>query len=193
MNNKLGAVIFDFDGVIAYTEEIHLKTFREVLAPFGISIESRRWYTEFVGVGGRSIMTTLLKENKIEEGSGELMEKRNSLFFEYIEKNKIEIVPGIHEFIEKLDEMELKKAIASGSRRKAITKITEQMGIINYFDAIICAEDVEKKKPDPECFLLAAKKLGVNPGHCLVLEDSPNGLNAAKSAGMPYVCVKNPY
>lgn len=193
MKNKIEAVIFDFDGVIAYTEEIHLKTFREVLAPFGISIDSKRWYTEFVGIGGRNIMDILLKENKLEKNLEELVEKRSNNFIEYIEKNQIEEVPGIEKFVEKLHSMKMKKAIASGSRRRVIETITKRMGLINYFDTIIGAEDTQKKKPHPEPFLLAAERIKIKPENCLVLEDSPNGFQAAKSAGIPCVCVKNPY
>ena len=80
-------------------------------------------------------------------------------------------------------------AIASGGHREMVEATLNAIGIIGMFDAIVCAEDYERGKPFPDPFLLAARRIGVPPEDCLVFEDSPTGVEAAKAAGMHYVFV----
>ena len=80
-------------------------------------------------------------------------------------------------------------AVASGGHRELVVATLEALGILDWFDAVVCAEDYERGKPHPDPFLLAAKRLGVEPGACVVFEDSPTGIEAAKAAGMAWVFV----
>jgi HAD superfamily hydrolase (TIGR01509 family) len=83
-------------------------------------------------------------------------------------------------------------AVASGGHRALVVATLRALGIEDWFDAVVCAEDYDRGKPHPDPFLLAAKLLGVPPGDCVVFEDSPTGIEAAKSAGMEWVFVTSP-
>ena len=186
------AILFDFDGVIAHTEPLHLKTFREVVGQFGIEISEERWYNKFTGIGSQNIMENLFEENGIKEDVGPFVDKRNKLFIDYIENHEVKIVPGIIEFVKKVKKMGLRRAIVSGSRSNVVKTVSKKMGILEDFEVFVTAESVKNKKPDPEGFLKAAKLLNTEPKDCLILEDSISGITAAKRTGIPYICIKSP-
>lgn len=96
---------------------------------------------------------------------------------------------GIFELLDFLKEHKIKIAVATSTRRNSAERCLGLAGLLPYFDTIICGEDVTKGKPDPEIFLKAAKKLGIAPDFCAVLEDSINGINAALNAGMSAIMI----
>ena len=83
-------------------------------------------------------------------------------------------------------------AVASGGHRELVDATLEVMGIRDWFDAVVCADDYERGKPHPDPFLMAARLIGVAPGDCVVFEDSPTGIEAAKAAGMAWIFVPGP-
>lgn len=186
------AILFDFDGVIVDTEPIHYKTFQETLTQFNIKIDEQRWYREFAGTGSPQIMRTLFKENEIKEDPDKWVDIRRERFWDYIKNNEIPLKKGLTEFLELLKEKGIKRAVASGSREDTVTYILEKNRIIDYFEIVLGRKSVEKIKPDPEIFLLGAKKLGLKPEECLVIEDSFSGITAAKRANIPFVCMESP-
>ncbi|MFA5050466.1 MAG: HAD family phosphatase [Candidatus Micrarchaeia archaeon] len=187
----INGIIFDFDGVIADSEPIHFETFRKTVLGLGIKLEKERW-PEFEGTGADYIMKTLFEENKINADPKEWIIKRRALFSEYIEKNAIPLKKGLIQFLQELEKRKIKMAIASGSRTDIIGKILEKNNIANYFTAVCGADFVSKRKPDPEVFLLAAKKLSLRPSECLIIEDSISGISAAKKANINCICMHTP-
>ena len=101
-------------------------------------------------------------------------------------------ISGIREFITDLKKRKIKVAIASGGHRQNILLVLESAGLLHEFPVILGAEDFKKRKPDPEVFLLAAKKLGVSPSDCLAVEDSLPGIEAVERAGMKVVVMDSP-
>ncbi len=193
--DKAQAIIFDFDGVIVKSEPLHYKTFCQVLEPFGISIARPRWYREFAGTGSRSIITQLLEENGIrlnEKELDELIEKRKSLFTKYATQRKLKPNPGLRKFLIEIKSKGIKTAIASGGHRGNIEQVLNLIKLEKYFDSIVGGEEAKKRKPDPEVFLLAASKLGIEPGRCVAIEDSIPGSVAVKRAGMTLICFDSP-
>ncbi len=181
-------ILFDFDGVIADSEPIHFKTFKEILSELGIVLESKRW-PQFEGTGADHIMKTLFEENNIKDDPKEWVLKRRLLFLKEIEKDNIPLKNGLVSFLEKIKNKKIKMAIASGSRTDIIYKILQKHNISHYFEAVCGADLVLKRKPDPEVFLLAAKKLSLLPSQCLVIEDSISGITAAKKADIKCICM----
>ena len=100
-------------------------------------------------------------------------------------------MPGVKELLDASRQRDLKLAVASSSPENWVSGHLTRLGLSDYFDAIVTADDVEETKPNPALFLLAAEKLGVRPGDVIVLEDSPNGVHGAKRAGMFVVAVPN--
>lgn len=188
----LKAVLFDFDGVIVQSEELHMKTFLELLAPYGVSISKERWYREFAGTGSRNIFERLVKEFKIDASVDELVEKRKKLYEGYVRSGALKETPGVREFLQALRAKGIKTAIVSGSHKTNVLAALSYFKLEQYFDLIVSGDDIASRKPEPAPFLHAAKKLGVRPEDCIAIEDSVAGCEAARQAGMRLIVVKSP-
>ncbi|NYZ77080.1 HAD family phosphatase [Candidatus Micrarchaeota archaeon] len=188
------AVLFDFDGVVVDSEPVHHRTFMQFLKPLGISVDEKRWYREFAGTGSRNIFTVLLGEAGITDAKKieEYVEKRKKAYGGLVEKGEVKAKAGVGEFLKMLRGNGIKTAVVSGGHRENIILALSVLGLGKYFDSIIGSGDYEKRKPYPDAFLEAAKRLGVKPAECLAFEDSVSGFKAAKSAGMKVVLARSP-
>lgn len=111
-----------------------------------------------------------------------VFEKKDVLFYELMKS--VRTFPGIESLIHRIQAAGLKLGIATSSQKRHLSYILDRFGWEPVFDVKVCAADITKSKPDPEIFLMAAQRLGVEPAACAVVEDSINGLRAAKAAGM---------
>ena len=184
------AVLFDFDGVIVLSEQLHMKTFFEILAPHNVNVSEERWYREFAGIGSRRIFLAMMKEYGIDADVEELVEKRRALFIDYAKNGSLKEMPGLRGFLVYLRKKGIKIAIVSGGHRSYIEVLLGMLGLEGFFDIIVTADDIKARKPDPGPFLYAAEKLGIRPEDCLVVEDSYSGCKAAKRAGMKLVWMR---
>jgi HAD superfamily hydrolase (TIGR01509 family) len=178
------AVLFDFDGVIVQSEPLHMKTFLDLLEPYGVEVSKERWYREFAGTGSRRIFKALTEEYGIDADIEELVTTRRRRFIEHARNGELDGVPGLREFLAYLQEKGIRAAIVSGGHRSYIEILLELLGLESSFEFIISADDIKERKPDPTPFLLAAKRLGIESKDCLVIEDSYSGCEAARHAGM---------
>jgi mannitol-1-/sugar-/sorbitol-6-/2-deoxyglucose-6-phosphatase len=177
------AVIFDLDGLIMDSEPLWTMA--------DIQILSRRGHTltdeiilKRLGTGMKGTIEIYKQEFKITEETDALIKERLIIFSKLLEE-KLIAMDGLYYLLDQLSRLKIKLAIASGGpHKKNINKILQKLKIENYFPVIITGEDVVNHKPHPEAFLLAAEKLKINPSDCLVLEDAPNGITAARRAGM---------
>ncbi len=185
------AVLFDFDGVVVRSEPLHKKTFMEILSPYGVTVSDERWYREFAGTGSRHIFEVLLKEYGIDEDAGAMVERRKAVYERYVRGGALEEMPGVRGFIEALRSGGVKTAVVSGSHRTNVQAALETLGLEGYFDLVVSGDDIRLRKPDPGPFLMAARKLGVEPSECVGIEDSASGIKAVRAAGMRLVCVKS--
>ena len=195
----LRAIIFDFDGVIADSEPIHLAVFQRVLGEKGHVLTREEYYADYLGYDDRGCFEAFLaahghpaSQSVIEE----LVELKAAAYFEYIKERPV-IFPGVQALIHEAA-TRYRLAICSGALRHEIEFILEQSGIRKEFVHITSAEDVTRGKPDPEGFLHALSALnqqGVNPAikprECLVIEDSLPGIQGAHAAGMKVLAVAN--
>jgi beta-phosphoglucomutase-like phosphatase (HAD superfamily) len=198
----LKAIIFDFDGVIADTEPIHLKMFQKVLDEEGITLTEEKYHQKYLALDDKGCFSAVLSDNgrKVDKKLVEDMIRRKSVYFDDYVKDNIIIFPGVVGFVKEVAKERL-LAIASGALRHEIEFGLEAAGIRREFQAIVSAEDVEKGKPDPEPFLKALQELNgilgnsaqIQPSECLVIEDSLHGIAAAHEAGMKCLAVTNSY
>lgn len=186
------AVLFDFDGVVVQSEPLHLRSFRELLAPFGVQISEERWYREFTGIGSTAILTALFRDFGIQEDVKTWVEKRKAHYQKLVQQGKLKTIPGARSFLRLLKKKGIRTAIVSGGHSTNIQLVLEKLKLSPFFDTIVSLEDVQNRKPHPEGFLLAAQRLGVKPDECIAIEDSPNGISAAHAAKMKVVCVRSP-
>jgi beta-phosphoglucomutase len=184
--------LFDFDGVVVQSEALHMRTFLELLAPYGVKVSEARWYREFAGTGSRHIFEVLTKENGIEEDVGELVERRKGIYEARVRSGELLETKGILRFLEWLRAKKIKTAIVSGSHRTNVQAALDVLALGKYFDTIVSGDDMLQRKPDPEPFLSAAKELSLEPKNCVVFEDSVAGCQAARRAGMKLVVIESP-
>lgn len=188
----LKGVLFDFDGVVVQSEKLHKRTFLELLKPYGVEISEERWYSEFAGTGSKHIFEVLTAEYGIKEDVDVLVVRRKKNYEDAVRNGELKETPGIEEFLRKLKQKKMKTAIVSGSHRSNVQAALDFFHLAKYFDLIVAGDELEKRKPDPEPYLYAARKLGLKPEECMVLEDSLAGAKSAMTAGMHLVMVTSP-
>ena len=186
---KIKALIFDFDGLLVNTEELIRISYRQFLKRKGHKIDPSL-YLELLGRPGLVNMKFLKDKYGLKGEPEDLLEERREISRPLFE-NRVALMEGVHELLGRVKGWKIKCAIASGGRREFIKTTLKRFGILEQFSVIVTVEDLVKSigKPDPEVFLIAAQKLEVDLVQCLVLEDSPNGIESAKAAGMKVIYV----
>ncbi len=189
LTSKAKAVIWDMDGVVADTAPYHFKAWQQVFRKRGIEFTETDFRRNF-GRRNDAIIRDILGESLSQsELDAIVSEKEES--FRYRVRHNIKPLPGAIELIKSLGEHGFSIALASSAPIENIQLVLEGLGIHNCFQAIVWGREVKEGKPSPQGFLLAAKKLGVAPGNCIVIEDAVAGVTAAKRAGMRCLAVTN--
>ncbi|HHZ12473.1 MAG: HAD family hydrolase [Caldicoprobacterales bacterium] len=185
------AFIFDLDGVIIDSEPLHYEADKIVFREFGIELADGE-LDGYVGIDTRQMVTELRDKYNIETSVDDLLEKLQCVKLDLLKTWKFEAIDGIRDLISDLKNNNIAIALASSSPMRFIRLAIEKIGISKHFDLIVSGEHVDKSKPEPDIFLRAAHLLEVKPSECLVLEDSVNGVTAAKRAGMKCIGFLNP-
>jgi beta-phosphoglucomutase len=189
----LSAIIFDFDGVIVDSEPLHYEAFARVARPLGFDIDYATYLRDYIGFDDRGVFEELFSQADQPLGSQRLREliARKGEAFQQILREGIEPCPGAIEMITHAA-ARLPLAICSGALRSDIDAILPAIGngrLGECFGAVVTADDVERSKPDPTSYRLAAERLGIDPGQCLAIEDTPAGLASAQRAGLHTLAV----
>ena len=179
------AYLFDCDGTIADSMPLHYIAWKQVLAEWNCDFEEKLFY-EWGGWPVMKIISTLNQERGLAMPVETVAHRKEGLYFELLPQLKA--VPDVLEHIE-AKHGQIPFAVVSGSALDSVTASLATLHLLDRFDALVCAGDYKKSKPDPEGFLLAASRLGVVPERCLVFEDTDMGIRAATSAGMASVKV----
>ncbi|MEM5799397.1 MAG: HAD family phosphatase [Candidatus Aenigmatarchaeota archaeon] len=185
------AVIFDFDGTLVDSEELHCislaKSIKEntgvEISPKQVRLLAGMTYTEKTRI--------LLKDKKYYDI--EKITKDAYDHFLSIALSEIKLRRGVKKVIKMIHSLNIKIGLYSPNKKEFLKKTLEKFDILKYFNVIIGREDIKKPKPDPEGYLLAAKLLQLKPEECLVFEDTPTGFTSAKLAGMKVITLYNPY
>jgi beta-phosphoglucomutase family hydrolase len=185
------AVLFDMDGVIAETEQVHIEAEKQTMLKYGVQITEEELH-RYTGTTAKQTFTELIAKYKIDTTFQKIFNEKEKIMFKLLEKDA-DPVKGVIELLHKLKEEHVKLAVASSSHRRLVQYVLRKLEITELFDSIITAEDVSRGKPDPEIFLKSAKMLKMSPAECLVVEDAELGVEAAKSAGMKCLGYKNPH
>jgi len=182
---NIEAVIFDLDGVIVTTDDYHYEAWKKIADQENIYFD-REINERLRGVSRMESLEIILeKSSKIynEEEKIELATRKNDYYKNLLENlTKEDILPGILETLNYLDNKKIKIAIGSSSKNTMF--ILNKIGLTNRFDAIVDGTMIKNSKPDPEVFLQAAEKVGIKSEKCLVVEDADAGVEAGKRAGM---------
>ena len=186
--NGIKAVLFDMDGLMFDTERLYMETWYPSAKKYGYDVNEE----QLISLLGK---TAELGREICEGYFGkdfpfyEIRKTRLALSDAVIREKGIKIKPGLLPLLDYLDRQGIKKAVATSSEKVTADFYLKTAGLTDRFDAVVSGDDVKKSKPDPEIFLIAAKKVGVEPENCLVLEDSFSGIRAAHAGGMHPVMV----
>jgi HAD superfamily hydrolase (TIGR01509 family) len=180
------ALIFDCDGTLADTMPAHYRAWQEVLRPHAIVFTEERFYA-LGGVPTRVIAGVLSEEAVRPFDVAEMVRAKEEAFLVQIDS----IVPVVKVVdIARAARGMHAMAVASGGRRAIVERTLRQIGVLDWFAAVVTAEDTARHKPDPDIFLEAARRLAVGPSDCTVYEDTDVGLEAARRAGMRAVDIR---
>ncbi|HAU38936.1 MAG TPA: HAD family hydrolase [Phycisphaerales bacterium] len=197
----MDALIFDFDGVIVDSEPIHFEGFRQVLRTIGVELSREAYYTKYLGYDDHDCFLAAASEQGIgldEPQLAELIEAKTRIVQRMLGESA-RALSGAVELIRAARGAGVPLAICSGALRDEIELASRAVGVRECFDVIVPAEDVAKGKPDPEGYLLARQRLTETTGRelsaerCVVVEDSPWGIQAAHAAGMKCLAVASSY
>ena len=200
MTGSLQAIVFDFDGVIADSEPLHLRAFQQTLADEQIELTGRDYYSRYLGYDDVGLVQALAADRHIPMSDREItaLVARKGARLQQLMRGDHVLFPGAVDFI-RAAAASVPIAIASGALRHEIEQIVEAAGIRHLFAAIVSSGDTPQSKPSPAPYLLAFERLRIASGHQLdpsrsvAIEDSRWGLESARGAGLRCVGVTNSY
>ena len=179
-------VIFDLDGVLVSTDELHYQAWKKLADELGITDFNREDNVRQRGVSIMASLEVVLEKGDkeySEEEKVEMAERKNDYYKEMLQSlDDSAVLPGAFDTLKMLRDRGILTAVGSASKNAPL--ILEKTGLLPLIDKISCGLDVTKSKPDPEVFLVAASKLELTPENCLVVEDAKAGIDAAKAGGM---------
>lgn len=180
------AVLWDLDGVLVDTARFHYQAWRQLFDDLGRSFSEEDFRRTF-GLRNDLIFRQELPGTPAEEVE-DLSERKEALFRRFA-AGSITPLPGALELVRYALARGRRLALVTSTPRANIDFVLGQIGLTDSFETIVAAEDVSKGKPEPEGYLLAARRLGVPPDRCLVIEDAPGGIEAGRRAGMRTLAV----
>jgi len=181
------AVIFDMDGVIVETGPQHFAAWRKLFAEMGRELSKEEFHGTF-GRRNREILRYTLGD-KLSETQIEELGRKKEEYYRALLGEGVKAAPGFVPLLKALRAKGFKIAVGTSAPQQNVELILDKLGVREQLDAVVTAEDVERGKPDPETFLLAAQRCNVQPRKCVVFEDAVAGIQAAKAAGMRCVGV----
>ena len=181
-NRALEAVLFDMDGVIIDSEPLWSKAEQQLLARRNLRY-SPQLKTVMMGRDAKEAVRLLINHYNLGEGVDEIVAERNQLIAELF-KEHLQPVPHVLELLRSVRDSEIKTGLASSSPKELVDLALGRLNITGLFDLILSGDQVARGKPAPDIYLTAARELGVSNESCLVIEDAPHGVAAAKAAGM---------
>jgi beta-phosphoglucomutase family hydrolase len=180
-------VIFDMDGVLADTGPVHFQSWKKLADEIGVEF-TKELFEKTFGQKSVPIIRRLVGEDGVDEQLQKWADLKEKYYREMV-KDKIKPLEGVIPLIKDLKRHNCKLAVASSGPPENVELLVDSLKLREFFDELITAEDVKKGKPEPDAFLIAAQKLKVNPEDCVVIEDAPVGIEAAKRARMKRIAL----
>ncbi len=180
-------VIFDMDGVLVDSNEAHYVAFQKMAGQLGVPFTRDLW-ARSIGMHNNSIFPMWLGEGLEPARVQELAGQKEALYRE-IAAGILKPIPGVVDLVERLHRAGVPLAVGSSGPRLNVEFALRTIEVGQYFNAVVCGDDVKHGKPDPEIFLTAAARLGLKPSQCVVIEDAPQGVQAAIAARIRVIAV----
>lgn len=183
------AIIFDMDGVIVDSEPIHARAFEDIFSDLGFGENHGIHFPDYYGRTDRLVWEVFLDRHTVDCTLESLIERKQKRFFDILRATK-PIFEPIPDLVERLA-ARYPLAVASGSSHAVIDEVLAIGSLRSHFNAVVSSHDVARGKPAPDVFLRAAECLGIDPRDCVVIEDAPAGVAAARTAGMQVIAITN--
>ncbi len=182
------AVIFDLDGTLVDSFAQYVESFNAALKASGLPEISSTKLKKYYGQTPNEILRQLMKKPYADK---DVLDAVQSMYRHYssMKGARIKILPGVLELVRDFYDRKILIAIASSAGRRAIDESLDKIGVLKNISTIVSSSDIQNSKPHPEIFFKAAERLKIQPKDCLVFEDSPHGVLAAKAAGMKCIAV----
>jgi HAD superfamily hydrolase (TIGR01509 family) len=187
----LKAIIFDMDGVLVNSEPLHYEVDRLLLEEMGYTLDYE-YYKQFIGSTNTKLWTDIKAHFSLPQSVDTLKDMADAKKRELVDRDGFPPICGVYDMLKRLHDAGYKLAVASSSPQAYIEEVTAYFHIKDYFQVLVSADAIGKPKPAPDIYLKAARQLGVAPADCMALEDSANGIGAAKAAGMTCIGFYNP-
>ena len=184
--NHHAAILWDMDGVLVDTWELHAQTWVQAFEEFNVPLDASQIKTTF-GMNSMSSLQLLLGDRYQQDFLLEVIDRKEALFLE-IAKRGLTPLPGVTRWLEQFRAQGFRQAVASSAPPENIDAVVDTLEIRTFFDVLVSGVDLPGK-PNPDVFLKAAGLVGVSPGRCLVIEDAVHGVQGAHRAGMKCIAV----
>ena len=198
---NLHAIVFDFDGVIADSERLHLRSYQEILAPEGITMSNEDYFNRYLGYDDVGVFKAIGRDQGVamdEHRVSELIARKGQRYESLAAAGEM-LFPGAADFIRSASAASIPIAIASGALTHEIEDVLDRAGLLTLFPVIVGADQTERSKPHPEPYQAAFDRLRAHTGRDLIawrsvaIEDSRWGLVSARGADLSCVAVTNTY
>jgi HAD superfamily hydrolase (TIGR01509 family) len=187
---KQWSILWDMDGVLADTAEVHYQTWNNFLADYGVQLSPEQFKSIF-GMKNQDFLPAVLGYTPSTEWLNQASETKEKSFRDFMDGN-VHIFPGVLDLLKRFKGLGFKQAVASSAPIENIDAVVDHLNIRSYFEALVSPIGIASK-PEPDIFLHAAELLHATPDQCLVIEDSIHGITAARRAHMKVLAVANSY
>jgi len=183
------AILFDHDGTIVDSEKAHFEMWRNVLIVYDIELSYEEYTNQYAGIPTTTNAITITENYSIDATPFELVKAKNEQSKQYLLKQAFPLMKGAIDSIRYFHKQGYKIGIVTGAGREGVAVSLVEHGLEKYVSVCVSGDDVVNSKPAPDCYLLAAEKLGFQPSECLAIEDTYNGSLAAIGAGIKCIGV----
>lgn len=181
------AIVFDMDGTLIDSEQVHVDAWKAVLGTYNLSFENE-WFEQWIGVSDVALGTRIVNDYSLDIKAEELTQYKRASFRKFASID-LKLIAGVREGLERMKRYPM--TIATMSSRADADLSLSATNLTPYFPDIVTSDDVKYHKPHPECYIKASSKLNVYPEQCFAVEDSVSGISAAKQAGCFTIGVAN--
>lgn len=181
-------VLWDMDGTIADTEELHFLAWQQTMEMIGVEYPYAAFLADF-GKNNREILRRELGENTPDTRIVEISRGKERIFRELVREHGVKLLPGVAHWLEELHRAGVRQVVSSSGAMANIAALVAHLEIGDHFQALMSGYGLPRGKPHPAIFLNSAAAVGVTPAHCIVVEDSLAGIESARRAGMASIVV----
>mgnify|MGYP006289433563 FL=1 len=171
------------DGVIIDSEPLHYEVNKEIFTKLNIEV-SEKEYNSYIGTSNKEMWDMIVEKHNLNKNPGELTNLQQKKNLEHIKNNEVDLMENVKYLLDELKQSEIELALGSSSPKDLINEVINNFNLGNHFKIVRSGENVENGKPAPDLFLKISKELEIKPEKIVVIEDSHNGVKAAKKAGM---------